>query len=71
MFTQGAHARGPRAELDYEKHAAATALGWAVLFATPGQVQDGTALKWVMAVLDARARLHETQTAPPSRAGRT
>jgi very-short-patch-repair endonuclease len=47
VFIQGRHTRGVGAEADIEKYAEAAILGWTVIRATPRQVRNGQALRWI------------------------
>jgi hypothetical protein len=47
IWTQGRHSRGAGKLADMEKLSEAAILGWRVLYVTPKQVEDGTALGYV------------------------
>src|SRR5215510_7617202 len=47
IWTQGRHTRGRGFEADAEKCAEATLAGWRVFRASPRQLEDGTALRWL------------------------
>lgn len=51
LWTRGRHSRGMGQEADYEKHAAATLLGWRVFWASTRQVSSGVAWEWVREAL--------------------
>jgi hypothetical protein len=53
-FISGRHTRGQGFKSDIEKYNLAAVLGWAVLRALPEQVDDGTALDWILRLLAAR-----------------
>ena len=54
IFVQGRHVRGAAMLKEFEKLNAAATLGWRILYATPKQVADGTALESVRAALEAK-----------------
>ena len=53
-FTNGRHTRGAGYAEDCIKYAEAVTLGWRVLRFTTGQVQDGTALRYIETALKQR-----------------
>jgi hypothetical protein len=54
LYTSGKHARGAGIEADHEKRNAATAAGWALLYAGPKAVHSGTYLDDLRATLSSR-----------------
>lgn len=54
IHTRGRHTRGKGYEADAVKSAMAQALGWMVLYVTPGQVRSGVALELITSALRSR-----------------
>lgn len=52
LYVNGGHSRGKAREGDYEKDAAAMALGWRVMRVSTGQLKSGLALLWIKAVME-------------------
>lgn len=50
---QGRHTRGAGFEDDCQKYNVATILGWRVMRVTPGQIQAGLAMTWILLALNA------------------
>lgn len=54
VWVKGRHTRGKGYEDDCEKYSVASAMGWVLLRATPGQIKNGKFLEWISLAVQLR-----------------